>query len=189
MAEAVDKLGGKLDGMIINVGDAIGAPGLNISVQDMESVFRLNFLSHFMFCKYGLPLMNPTGSIVLVSSVTYVQSSGNIGYDATKSALEGLMRNVGAIMAPQGGRCNALQIGVADSPMGRAANHNNPARMGISIPLEKRLSTPWEQAYYGVFLLSDDSAYGGLAPILWKGNGTRTWTDNSIFSDRRRACM
>jgi hypothetical protein len=35
------------------------------------------------------------------------------------------------------------------------------SRMGISIPLEGRLGMPWEQAYYALFLVSDDSAYGG----------------------------
>lgn len=70
------------------------------------------------------------------------------------------MRNVGAILAPVGSRCNVLRVGIADTPMGRTANHNNPARMGLNIPLEKRLGTPWEQAYYCLFLLSDDSKYG-----------------------------
>lgn len=51
IAEAVEKLGGELDGIIVNVGDAKGAAGLDLSVEDLEYTIRLNFLSHFMFCK------------------------------------------------------------------------------------------------------------------------------------------
>lgn len=112
--------------------------------------------------RYGVPHLKKGGSIVLVSSIGYHTLTGLIQYDATKAALEGLMRNVGAVLAPHGSRINILRIGIADSPMGRAANYRSPARMGINIPLEKRLGTPWEQAYYGLFLLSDDSSYGGL---------------------------
>lgn len=146
---------------MINVGDARGAPGLQLSVEDLEYTMRLNFMSHFMFCKHGVPHLKKGGSIVLISSITYAQSSGLISYDASKAALEGLMRNVGAIVAADGTRVNILRIGLADTPMGRNATHNSPARMGINIPLERRLSTPWEQAYYAIFLLSDDSSYGG----------------------------
>jgi NAD(P)-dependent dehydrogenase (short-subunit alcohol dehydrogenase family) len=161
IAQAVDLLGGPLDGMIVNVGDGGGAPGLNCTVEDMDRIMKLNYTSHFMFCKYAAPHLAPGSSVVLISSVGYAQSTGLIPYDASKAALEGLMRNAGAQLAPQGIRVNVLRVGIADTPMGRQANHVVPARMGVSIPLEGRLGTPWEQAYYALFLVSDDSAYGG----------------------------
>ncbi|KAI9014245.1 short-chain alcohol dehydrogenase like protein [Hyaloraphidium curvatum] len=159
VAEAVEKLGGPLDGLVANVGASIGAAGLSLSVEDLEATMRLNFISQFSFLKHAAPHLRPGASVVLVSSVGAAQPTGAIQYDSSKTALDGLLRSAGSQLAAQGTRVNVLRIGIADTPMGRAANRVAPARMGVSIPLQNRLGTPWEQAYYALFLLSDDSAY------------------------------
>ncbi|KAI9003945.1 short-chain dehydrogenase [Hyaloraphidium curvatum] len=157
---AVEQLGGPLDGLVINVATVFPTPGLELDLKVLDEVMRVNFTSHVAFLKHALPHLRPGASIILISSASYAPlSSGNIPYDCSKAALEGLLRNAGAQLAPSGTRVNVLRIGGVDTPLGRVANKLNPGRMQTNVPLQSRLGTPWEQAYFALFLLSDESAY------------------------------
>ncbi|KAI9003961.1 short-chain alcohol dehydrogenase like protein [Hyaloraphidium curvatum] len=158
--EAVEQLGGLLDGLVINVGTVSPTPGLDVDMKALDQIMRVNFASHVAFLKHGSSHIRPGGSVVLISASTAALPSGNIPYDSSKAALEGLLRNAGAQLAPSGTRVNILRIGMVDTPLGRLGNKMMPKRMEASIPLMSRLGTSWEPAYYALFLLSDESAYG-----------------------------
>ncbi|KAI9019640.1 oxidoreductase [Hyaloraphidium curvatum] len=160
VAEAVDRLGGPLDGLVVNVGIFSPEPGLSLTMESLDKVMRTNFYAHVAFLKHAAPHIRPGGSVVLVSSAGYDSLTGSIPYDSSKAALEGLLRNAGSELAPSGTRVNVLRLGGMDTPLGRLASKVAPERLqGYTIPLQSRQGTSWEGAYFALFLLSDDSAY------------------------------
>jgi NAD(P)-dependent dehydrogenase (short-subunit alcohol dehydrogenase family) len=161
VTKAVEQLGGPLDGLVINVGIFSPEPGLAVTLDALEHVMRTNFIAHVAFVKHAAPHIVPGGSIVLISSAGYAELTGSISYDASKAALEGLLRNAGAQLAPVGTRINILRLGGMDTPLGRLASRVAPERLQTyTIPLSSRQGTSWEGAYFALFLLSDESAYG-----------------------------
>jgi len=160
ISEANASLGG-LDGLVLNVGIALG-PGLEgTSVEDWDRVLAVNVRSHFLACRTALPLMPAGSAIVFVSSVAGLRAgSGSPSYDSSKAALLGLARHVAREAAPRGVRANVVVPGLIDTPIGRAASAQNPARDRIAsiVPLGRQ-GTAWEIAHATVFLLSGEASY------------------------------
>jgi len=128
--ESADQLGG-LDGLVLNVGIALG-PGLaGTSPEDWDRTMAVNVRSHFLACRAALPVMQEGSSIVSISSA-----------------------------AGRRIRANVVVPGLIDTPIGRAASGQNPDRDRIAarVPLGRQ-GTPWEIAYTTVFPLSGEASY------------------------------
>jgi NAD(P)-dependent dehydrogenase (short-subunit alcohol dehydrogenase family) len=160
VSEANASLGG-IDGLVLNVGIGLG-PGLGgTSVEDWDRALAVNVRSHFLICRATLPLMPEGGAIVFISSVAGLRAgSGSPSYDSSKAALLGLCRHVAREAAARQVRANVVVPGLIDTPIGRAAAEQNPARDRIAsrVPLGRQ-GTAWEIAHASVFLLSGEASY------------------------------
>jgi NAD(P)-dependent dehydrogenase (short-subunit alcohol dehydrogenase family) len=165
-----ERLGG-LDGLVLNVGISRGLPLAKQSPQDWDHEYAVNVRSHMLFSQAALEVMPPGSSIVLMSSLASLRSTGrNPAYESSKAAQVSLARSIAAAGEPMGIRCNSVLPGLMDTPMGRDASRRRPSR-AAAVPFGRQ-GTGWEVAYACLFLISDESTYvnahalqvdGGLA--------------------------
>jgi NAD(P)-dependent dehydrogenase (short-subunit alcohol dehydrogenase family) len=156
--ETVAGLGG-IDGLVLNVGIGEGVGLQGTSVEQWERTFAVNLRAHFLACKAALPVMDPGGAIVFISSVAALKPATNIpAYDASKAALFALCRHVAREGEERRSRANVVVPGLIDTPLGRLATRGRPDRARTRIPLGRQ-GTAWEVAYATLFLLSRESDY------------------------------
>jgi NAD(P)-dependent dehydrogenase (short-subunit alcohol dehydrogenase family) len=148
-----------LDGLVCNVGIGAGMGMTGTTPEQWDSVFAVNVRSHFLLAAAALPRMPEGGSIVFISSIAGLTPGSRIpAYDASKSALTGLCRQVAAEGARRGVRANVVAPGLIDTPLGRVATSGRPSRTKAPVPLGRQ-GTAWEVAEPVVFLLSDAASY------------------------------
>lgn len=158
VAEAREAMGG-LDGLVCNVGIGAGMGLSGTTPEQWDAVFSVNVRSHFLLAAAALPQMPAGGSIVFISSIAGLTPGSRIpAYDASKSALTGLCRQVAAEGARRGVRANIVAPGLIDTPLGRWATGGRPSRTKAPVPLGRQ-GTAWEVAEPVVFLLSDRASY------------------------------
>ncbi len=158
VTEAVDILGG-LDGLVLNVGIALGRGLRGTSVEDWDTTLSVNLRAHFLVCAEAVPVMSPGSSIVLMGSIAGIKPGSRMpAYDVSKAGLMGLTRSVGLDSARAGIRVNAVLPGLIDTPLGREATRGRPSRARTPVPL-RRQGTAWEIAHASVFLLSEEASY------------------------------
>ena len=108
--EAEDSLG-PVDVLVSNAGIAPRQQLEEISLEDWDEVMEVNLRASFLLAKRLTPGMRERGwgRIVLVSSVAAF-TGGLVGphYTASKAALLGLTRSLGASLAPHGVTVNAI---------------------------------------------------------------------------------
>ncbi len=157
--EAHSGLGG-LDGMVLNVGIAIGGLGLaRIGVAEWDRTLAVNLRGPMLCCRTGLDRLDSGSAIVFISSIAALRSGSQLpAYDASKAALGGLMRHVAREGARRGIRANTLCPGLVDTPLGRRTSALRKSRNSAGIPFG-RMATGWEIAYAALFLISDESVY------------------------------
>ncbi|HEU4430935.1 MAG TPA: SDR family NAD(P)-dependent oxidoreductase [Myxococcota bacterium] len=157
--EAAQRLGG-LDGLVLNVGIGVGALGLaNTKSEDWDQTLAVNLRGPMLCCKAALPALANGSPIVFISSIAGLTSGSQLpAYDASKAALEGLMRHVAREGAPRGIRANIVCPGLVDTPLGRVATAGRPSRARSAVPFGRQ-ATGWEIAYAALFFISDESVY------------------------------
>jgi len=160
MIDEAAKEFGALDGMVLNVGIGVGALGLaGTTVEDWDTVLRVNLRGPMLSCKWALPKMADGGSIVFISSIAGLTAGSQlVAYDASKAALGGLMRHVGLEGRRRGIRSNTVYPGLVDTPLGRHASAGRASRGKTPIPLGRQ-ATGWEVANAALFFISDESVY------------------------------
>lgn len=158
---------GRLDGVINNAG--WHPPAMTIeetSLDDFESLLRLNLTSTFLFCKYSMPHLRETrGAIVNMSSeVALIGQSDAIAYVTTKAGQIGLTRALALDAAPYGVRVNAVcPAGVMTPLMSEwASSQYDPSaalRMVDSWHPLGRMATSEEIGEVCAFLLSAEASF------------------------------
>ncbi|MEX2292624.1 MAG: SDR family NAD(P)-dependent oxidoreductase [Acidimicrobiales bacterium] len=158
VADADAAMGG-LAGLVCNIGIGGGMGLGGTTAEQWDDVFAVNVRSHFLLAAAALPRMAEGGAIVFISSVAGLTAGSRIpAYDASKSALTGLCRQVAAEGARRGVRANVVAPGLIDTPLGRWATGGRPSRAKAPVPLGRQ-GTAWEVAEPVVFLLSDKASY------------------------------
>jgi NAD(P)-dependent dehydrogenase (short-subunit alcohol dehydrogenase family) len=157
--EARRGLGG-LDGVVLNVGIGVGALGLaGTNAEAWDLTFAVNVRGAMLACQAALPALADGSPIVFISSIAGLTSGSQLpAYDASKAALEGLMRHVAREGAPRGVRANIVCPGLVDTPLGRLASAGRPSRARSAVPFGRQ-ATGWEIAYAALFFVSDESVY------------------------------
>jgi NAD(P)-dependent dehydrogenase (short-subunit alcohol dehydrogenase family) len=162
---------GGLDGLVLNVGLALGAGLANTSAEQWDETFAVNTRAHFLITKAAAPLLPPRSSVVYVSSAASLRAgTGAPTYDSSKAALAGLCRHVARELARTRSRANVVVPGYVDTPMGRDASARNPNR-ARRLPLGRQ-ATSWEVAYGVLFLLSHESSYMTGHSLILDGGTT-----------------
>jgi NAD(P)-dependent dehydrogenase (short-subunit alcohol dehydrogenase family) len=159
VASASDGLGG-LDAVVLNVGISGGMRLDGTSAEDWDPVMAVNVRSHFLAIKHSLPLLEPGGSILLVSSTAALlpTTHESPAYGASTAALSGVAAFAAREAAPLGVRVNTVMPGLIDTPLGRLASLVKPDRDLLPIPLGRQGDAA-EVARAAVFLLSDHASY------------------------------
>ncbi len=158
VAEAEQVLGG-LDGVVLNVGIAVGARLAGTDAASWDLTFAVNLRAHFLIARAALPRLAPGAARVFLSSVAALGPGSQLpSYDASKAGLAGLMRHVAYEGARRGVRANVILPGLIDTPLGRSATRGRPSRARTPVPLGRQ-GTGWEVAHATLFLLSGEASY------------------------------
>jgi NAD(P)-dependent dehydrogenase (short-subunit alcohol dehydrogenase family) len=158
---------GRLDCLINNAGWHPPATSLDdTSMEDMERLMRLNFLSTFAASKYALPHLRKTkGTIINMSSMTAILGQHLASaYCATKAAQVGFTKGLAIELGPEGLRVNAILPSNIETPLMHewADSVNDPqsalARMA-SLQVFGRLGNIEEIGRVALFLATEDSSF------------------------------
>ena len=158
VAEAEQALGG-LDGLVLNIGIAVGARLAGTDAEAWDRTFAVNLRAHFLIARAALPRLASGSGLVFISSIASLGPGSQLpSYDASKAGLAGLMRHVAFEGARRGVRANIVMPGLIDTPLGRFATRGRPSRARTPVPLGRQ-GTGWEVANATIFLLSGEASY------------------------------
>jgi NAD(P)-dependent dehydrogenase (short-subunit alcohol dehydrogenase family) len=181
VAEAVASAAGRLGGLDIVVASAgIARPGstASLSLDDWETVIRINLTGTFLTLRETLPLLadGGGGAAVTIGSVASLVAAGSaVCYDASKGGVLQLTRAVAAEYADRGVRVNCVCPGMTET--GLAANTQalygnvvpgaGPRTSERTRPPIARHAAPAEIAAVVAFLCSDAASFmtGAAVPV------------------------
>lgn len=162
---------GALDILHNNVGASLAlgdAAAVDLTEEVFDLSFAVNLKSHWLSCKYAIPIMRQKGggSIVNISSLAVLEAYPYVGYKTTKTALIALTQNLAMAHADAGIRVNAILPGLMDTPMAieqRVAQgvprEQVVAMRNARVPLGGRMGTAWDVANAALFLHSDEAQF------------------------------
>ncbi|MBI3507825.1 MAG: SDR family oxidoreductase [Proteobacteria bacterium] len=170
---------GKLDILFANAGIAEFAPIEAVDEAHFDRQFATNVKGPYFLIKALLPHFAAEASVILNASVVAHRGMPNTAvYSATKSAVLGLARSLGAELAPRGIRINTISPGPIDTPIYSKLGLKPEEAAGMAesiratVPM-KRFGTTSEIADAAVFLASKESRYM-LGAELVVGGGMAT---------------
>ncbi len=191
MIERASQLWGRLDILVNNAYSPAHGGGeggaLEVTEEAWDAGMALLVKSIFLSVKYAVPEMRKTGagSIVNISSVHgLLTAPGKLVYEAGKSAVIGVTRQMATDFGPMGIRVNAICPGHIVTERIRADWNDNPSGERFfedQYPLRK-LGKPEDVANAVVFLCSDEASFitghslvvdGGLTVQLQEDFGVR----------------
>lgn len=159
---------GRIDVVVANAGIQTSGTLLDTSEEDWDSVLGINLKGVAYSCKAALPSMieQGKGAIVMVSSINAtVGAAGMAIYDASKSAVLGLMRSLAIDNGKHGIRVNAICPGntLTDFHINRMAeqgiNLEQLRSMTKGYALLDRAAEPVEIANAIYFLANDEASF------------------------------
>ena len=185
-AEAAEKLG-KFDIVFANAGIGGETALGKTTLEQFESIVRINFTGVFFTVQAALPYLNDGGSVILNGSVHAVLGiPGYSAYAGTKGAVRAMTRNLASELAPRGIRVNQVTPGATKTPIwnSRAATPEAmdalEARFGGLSPLG-RMSEAEEIAKAALYFASDDSANVTAIEITVDGGAVNAPSGAKIF--------
>ena len=176
-AAAIERFG-RIDVLHDNVGIGTGDSGpVHLEEDAWRRIMDVNLTSMFLTIKHVLPQMREqrAGSIINISSVASVASTGMLAYKVSKAGVNALTHQVAMGNAHHGIRCNAILPGLMNTPMaieGMSEARGIPKEALIKardsmVPLGATMGTAWDVANAAVFLASDEAKFitGVLLPV------------------------
>ena len=184
MAARAGELLGTVDILVNNAGVARSAPFLRVTLDQWESVHRVNATGPLLVTQAFLPAMleRGWGRIVNVASVASLHGARYItSYAASKHALVGMTRCLATELAGTGVTVNAVCPSYVDTPM----TNENIARIAaatgrdaeeVRAGLEKmqpagRMITPEEVAHAVMTFMPDEAVPLQGAELVVRGGG------------------
>ncbi|NCB48861.1 MAG: 3-oxoacyl-ACP reductase FabG [Clostridia bacterium] len=158
---AVKKFG-KIDVLVNNAGVCVDLPFEERTVSSFQKTFKTNLFSVFYLSKLVGRIMkkNKFGKIVNISSNNSINGfyPTTIDYDASKSALNSLTKNLSIEFAPYV-NVNAVAPGWIDTDMNKEVLTDEIAKLECERILKRRIGTPQDVANLVSFLVSDKADY------------------------------
>ena len=159
----------RIDVLVNNAGIAWMGPALEMPLQALQSMLRVNVEGVFIVSRGVLPHMIARRSGSIVNLASWAGKTGNAffaGYSASKFAVIGLTQSLAREMAPHGIRVNAICPGIVVDTAMRTAIEAQQRQYGLpetaerekSIPIG-HVSVPEDVARVAAFLASDESSY------------------------------
>jgi acetoacetyl-CoA reductase len=152
---------GRVDFLVNNAGITIDKTVRKMSVDDWNTVLRINVSGAFYMVKAVLDHMLERGSGRIVNVSSVIGQTGNIGqanYAASKAALLGLTQSLALETARKGITVNCVAPGFIETEMVAAVPQEILDAIIEKVPL-RRLGRPDEVARVVRFLLEDESSY------------------------------
>ncbi len=188
---------GALDVMFNNAG-IVGAVGPidETPLEEYEFTMAVLLRSVFLGMKHAARVMKPQerGSILSTSSVAGIQ--GGLGpnvYNAAKTAIVGLTKNVAAELGPWGIRVNAIAPGKHATPMNADVALGDPDALDEAValftkmtPLRHRPGLPEDIAQAALWLASDDAGFVSGHTLVVDGGLTTGSRENRAPGEGNR---
>ncbi|GBF44072.1 short-chain dehydrogenase/reductase SDR [Leptospira ellinghausenii] len=138
-------------------------PITDVSIEEWESIFRINLTSLYLLSKIVLPIFKKLkfGRIVAIASSLSIVGSGNsVAYSASKHGLVGFIKSIADEWGKFGITANAISPGYVDTNMGIQEDQISDHKSKIinQTPV-KRIADPSEIARVVNFLLQKESGY------------------------------
>ena len=170
LMDAVVKKYGGINTLVNNAGifgntedvPQFSKPFDEITVEEWDTVMRVNVRAVFLCCKHVAPVMKAQnkGSIVNVSStIAWLGAPMFLHYGASKGALLTMTKGLAISLAPYNIRVNALCPGqvMTDSSVSMGANHEEVEAFIKGKQLLQIVTQPEDIAGMAVYLASDES--------------------------------
>lgn len=170
IAGACQEKFGRIDILHNNVGIGAGDGGpTSLSEENWDRIFAVNLKGMFLTCKHVLPIMRAqqSGSIINISSLAAIASSGLLAYKASKAGVMAFTQSLANSGARYGIRANCILPGLMNTPMAievygpddEAKKQQRIDQRNASVPLGHKMGTAWDVAYAALFLASDEAAF------------------------------
>src|SRR6476620_5460609 len=146
-----------------------------------QRILSVNLTGVFLCLHHQIPhlLRSGGGSIINTASCVALMGAATpqIAYSASKGGVVSMTREVAAVYAKQGIRCNAVCPGPVDTGLVGAflTDEHQWQRRAVHLP-DGRLGTPAEIANAVLYLASDESSWTNGAALLVDGGITTTYT-------------
>lgn len=168
-----------IDILVNNVGIGGGGDGPVHRLEEdaFDRIMAVNLKGMWLTLKSVLPVMRDQGfgAIVNISSLASTAGGAQAAYEMSKAAVNRLTTSVAQSNASRGIRCNAIAMGLIDTPMavgGIAHALGQPiekvrAERNARVPLHGKMGTAWDTAYAALFLASDEARFitGAILPV------------------------
>ncbi len=179
LVEAAKDRWGRLDILVNNIGIGGGGDGPAHRLEEaaFDRIMTVNVKGMWLTTKAVLALMREqgAGAIVNISSLAGIAGGNQVAYEMSKAAVNRLTTSVAQANAAKGVRCNAIAMGLMDTPMAvagiAAATGEDPAAVraarGARVPLGGRMGDAWDTANAALFLASDEARFitGVVLPV------------------------
>ena len=159
----------KIDVLVNNAGVAWTGPALEMPLDVLRSMLRVNVEGVFIASRTVLPHMIGRRSGSVINLASWAGKTGAAyfaGYSATKFAVIGLTQALAREMTPHGIRINAICPGIVVDTAMRAELEGQQRHWGLPQTTEReklipigRVSVPDDVARVAAFLASDEAAY------------------------------
>lgn len=171
MVEAAKARFERIDIVVNNVGIGGGGdgPAHKLTEDAFDRIMAVNLKGAWQVSKAFLPTLRDQGggSIVNISSLASIAGGGQAAYEISKAAVNRLTTSVAQANAGKGVRCNAIAMGLLDTPMAVAgiAQASGQEQQAVRearnarVPLGGQMGTAWDTAYAALFLASDEARF------------------------------
>ena len=170
IVEAAKARWGRMDILVNNVGIGGGGdgPAHRLEEDAFDRILEVNLKGTWLTLKAALPLLREQGSgaIVNISSLASIAGGNQTAYEVSKAAVNRLTTSVAQANASKGIRCNAIAMGLMDTPMAVAgiagATGQDPEAVrqarNARVPMGQ-MGTAWDTANAALFLASDEARF------------------------------
>ena len=168
-----------IDLLVANAGTYIDRPFLEMPYETLERTFRLNVFSHFLTVQHvsrrwldrGI-----TGRIVIVGSINgRLSEDVHVAYDASKGAVEAMVRSMAVSLAPLGIRVNGMAPGLVYTPLTAPALDDPRFRAWMQWHTPNRQVPGPEACGPAVEFLLSDGAWHVHGQMLFVDGGMSIW--------------
>lgn len=113
-----DEIGGGVHAVVLNAAISIAGASDSYSLDDWDTVMRVNMRGVFAGAQAARPFLTPGTSIVMLSSIAASHAlPERAAYCASKAGVDGLLRALAIDWAPHGIRVNAVAPGTFRTEM------------------------------------------------------------------------
>ncbi len=162
VARAIEGHGGRLTGLVNNVGIVRGGALVDLTLDAWDTALRVDLTSMFLCAQAAQPALVASGGVVvkLASLVAIAPAPGSGSYSAAKAGVVALTQQMALEWGPLGIRVNAVAPGLVGGTRFTPGSSDPAvqARRHPVVPL-RRTGTADDIAPVVVFLMSDAARY------------------------------